>query len=178
MDEQLTDNESEALPRDKAELLERIQRTRAALERAIGQLSEAQLVAPGAASGWSVKDHLAHLAVWEQGLTALLQGRPRPAAMEVDEATYLRSEDALNALIYQRNKDRSLAEVLAAFRQAHDQVLAALAGLTDADLFKTYSHYQPNELGEDSGEPILKWVAGNTYEHYAEHHAWLRALVE
>ena len=178
MDEQLTDNESEALPRDRAELLERIQRTRAALERTIGQLSETQLAAPGAASGWSVKDHLAHLAVWEVSLTALLQRRPRYAAMEVDEATYLRGADAINEVVYQRNKDRSLAEVLAAFRQAHDQLLDALGGLTDADLLKTYSHYQPDEPGEDSGEPILKWVAGNTYEHYAEHHAWLQALAE
>ena len=176
MDEQLT--ASESLPRDKPELLERIQQARAALEQTISQLSDGQLVAAGHASGWSVKDHLAHLTIWEQGLAALLQAQPRYAAMHVDERTYVSAdEDSLNALIYQRNKERSLAEVLAAFRQAHQQVLDALEGLTDADLFKTYSHYQPDEPGEDSGEPILKWVAGNTYEHYAEHHAWLQALV-
>ena len=174
MDNQLT----EPLPRDKAQLLERIQRARAALEQTISQLSAAQLVAPGPYEGWSVKDHLAHLAIWEQGLAALLQGRPRYAAMHVDEETYLSADtDGLNAIIYQHNKDRSLAEVLAAFRQAHQQTLAALAGLTDADLFKTYSHYQPDEPGEDSGEPILRWIAGNTYEHYAEHQAWIQALV-
>lgn len=177
MDEQLSDYESGSLPRDKAELLDRIQQTRAALEQTISQLNDAQLVAPGAASGWSVKDHLAHLAVWELSLAALLQRYPRHAAMEVDEATYLCGADAINEIVYQRNKDRSLAEVLAAFRQAHQQVLAALDRLTDADLFKTYSQYQPDEPGEDNGEPILKWVAGNTYEHYAEHHAWLQALV-
>ena len=177
MDEQLSD-ETESLPTDKPELLERIQRTRAALEQTLSQLSDAQLVAPDAASGWSVKDHLAHLAGWEVSLTALLQRRPRHVAMELDEATYHRGADAVNEVVYQRNKDRSLADVLATFRQAHQQVLAALGGLTDADLSKTYSHYQPDEPGEDSGEPILKWVAGNTYEHYAEHHAWLQALVE
>ena len=165
------------LPRTKAELLERIERARAALEQTISGLSDAQLVAPGS-DGWSVKDHLAHLTTWEQGIAALLERRPRYAAMHLDEQTYLTAgEDDINSIIYEHNKDRSLAEVLAAFEQGHQQVLAALAGLTDADLFKTYSHYQPDEPGEDSGEPILRWIAGNTYEHYAEHEAWIQALV-
>ena len=176
MDEQLSDHESEPVPKDKAGLLQRILRARAALDLTISQLSDAQLVAPGA-TGWSVKDHLAHLAIWELSLTALLQRRPRHAAMEVDEATYLRSEDAINELVYQRNKDRSLVEVLAAFRQAQQQMLAALADLTGAGLLKTYSHYQSDEPGEDRGAPIVDWIAGNTYEHYDEHRAWIEALV-
>lgn len=173
---QLTEDGSQPLPSDKAQLLERIQRARAGLEQTISQLSDAQLVAAGPDEGWSVKDHLAHLTTWEQGLAALLQGRPRYAAMHLDEETYLTAgADGLNAIIHQHNKDRSLAEVIAAFRQAHQQVLAALAELTDADLFKTYSHYQPDEPGEDSGEPILRWITGNTYEHYADHQAWILA---
>lgn len=176
--EKMMHNESEPMPGDNAELLERIQRARATLEQTISQLSDAQLVAPGPSEGWSARDHLAHLTIWEQGLAALLQGLPRYTAMGLDEQTYLSTdEDGLNEIIFQHNKDRSLTEVLAAFQQAHQQVLAALAGLTDADLFLTYSHYQPDEPGEDSGAPILKWIAGNTYDHDAEHQAWIEALV-
>ncbi|MGB2696186.1 MAG: DinB family protein [Dehalococcoidia bacterium] len=174
----MMDNESQPLPRDKDELLQRIQRSRAALEQTISQLSDAQLVAPGPSEGWSARDHLAHLTIWEQGLAALLQGHPRYTTMGLDEQTYLNTDEVgLNEIIYQHNKDRSLTEVLAAFQQAHQQVLAALAGLTDADLFLTYSHDQPDEPGEDSGAPILGWIAGNTYDHYAEHQAWIQALV-
>jgi len=169
---------TQRLPRDKAELLERIEAARAALDQAIGQLSDAQLVAPGPYEGWSVKDHLAHLAAWEQGIAALLQGRPRYAAMGVDEPTYLTAgTDAINAAVYERNKDGPLREVLADFRQTQRDLLAALAALSDADLLKTYSHYQPDEPGKDRGEPVLKWIVGNTYEHYAEHQAWIEALV-
>ena len=56
-------------------------------------------------------------------------------------------------------------------------MLTTLAGLSDEDLFKTYSYYQPDEPGDDSGDPILNWIMGNTYEHYAEHQAWIEALL-
>ena len=95
---------------------------------------------------------------------------------EGGEQTYLRSEDALNALIYRQNKERPLSDVVADFQQAHTDLLGVLAGLTDADLFRTYSDYQPDEPGEDSGAPIVGWIAGNSYEHYAEHQAWVEAL--
>ena len=176
MDEQLIDSDSQPLPRNKKELLERIQSHRSPLEQTISQLSDSQLAAPGLTSDWSVKDHLAHLAVWEVSLAALLRHEPRHAAMKVDETSYLRGADAINEIVYQHNRERSLGEVLVHFRKSHQQVLAALDGLTKSDLFRTYSYYQPDEPGEDSGEPILAWIAGNTYEHYAEHHALIQAI--
>ena len=178
----MTQNERQPLPNDKAEALERIERARAALEQAISALDEAQLLAPGPHEGWSIKDHLAHLATWEAGLAALLRKQHRYAAMgveDVDEETALSSNaDALNAVIYARTKGRSLAEVRDALRDAQNQLLEALAPLSEEDLRKTYSHYQPDEPGEDSGEPILRWIAGNSYGHYAEHQRWIEDLVE
>jgi hypothetical protein len=161
---------------DKAALLERIRSARSDLEQALGRLSDEQLVAPGA-DGWSAKDHLAHLIVWEQGLVALLEHRPRYIDMGLDEATYLSGDtDRLNTIFYQRSKDRPLPEVLDEFRRSHQHVLDVLARLSEDDLYRTYSHYQPDEPGEDSGAPILGWIAGNTYEHYAEHQGWIEAL--
>jgi hypothetical protein len=161
---------------DKAALLERIRQARSTLEQSVGRLSGERLVAPGP-GGWSVKDHLAHLVTWEQSLVALLERRPRYIAMGLDEATYLANEaDGLNAIFYQRSKDRPLPEVLDDFHQSHRHLLEVIDGLSEDDLYQTYSHYQPDEPGEDSGEPILNWIAGNTYEHYAEHQGWIEAL--
>jgi hypothetical protein len=50
--------------------------------------------------------------------------------------------------------------------------MAALGKLDDADLEKPYSHYQPGD--PDEKRPVVGWVAGNTYEHYAEHTNWIR----
>lgn len=165
-------------PRDKAELLSRMRRSRAVLEETIGRLSEAQLTAPGPNGGWSAKDHLAHLTAWEQGMVALLQQRPRYPAMGLDEAAMQGAdEERINAMLYARGKERSLAEALATFRASSRQVIEAVAGLTDVDLFRTYSYFQPDEPGEDSGRPIIAWIIGNTYEHYDEHRAWIEELI-
>jgi hypothetical protein len=162
----------------KSELLARMAEARTALEQILSRLSEVQLTARDAQSGWAIKDHLAHLAAWELGIAALLQHRPRWEAMGLDKVTVASHEtDELNEIIYRQNEDRSLAEVRAYFHEAHQQMLTTLASLSDADLLKTYSYYQPDEPGDDSGDPILNWIMGNTYEHYAEHQAWIEALL-
>ena len=163
-------------PFDKAELVEQIQRSWAALEQTLAGLGEAQMTMIGP-DGWSIKDHLAHVATWEESLIAILQSRPRHLALGVDERTYLEAgEDELNASIYEHNKRRPLAEVLDAFQAVHRRMLTTLQGLADADLFKTYSDFLPEEPGEDSGAPMLARIPGSTYEHYDDHRVWIAAL--
>ena len=48
--------------------------------------------------------------------------------------------------------------------------------MSDADLRKPYSHFQPKDP-EKKG-PVIGWVAGNTYEHYAEHIGWIDQLLK
>jgi hypothetical protein len=131
----------------------------------------------GPEGGYSAKDHLAHLTAWERGIVALLQKKPRFQAMGVEEAFVAgKTMDDMNEVIYQRNRQRPLIEVLADFEQEHRALLGILAGMDDADLFRPYSYYQPDEPGRDDGRPILSWIAGNTYEHFNEHAGWLREL--
>ena len=40
----------------------------------------------------------------------------------------------------------------------------ALAPLTDEDLVKPYSHYQPQAAGEGDNRPVIGWITGNTFE--------------
>jgi hypothetical protein len=176
MDNETTTSESQAIPQNKAELMARIKQAWVTLEQTVGQLSNDQLTGPRDDSGWSVKDHLAHVTAWEQSLLALLEVRNRDAAVGLDVAHDEGMDvDDVNAIIFQRNRDRSLRDVLAALRQSHAQVLAALARLTDADLFKPYSHYQPDDQPLNA-TPVIGWIIGNTYEHYLEHDTWIRVL--
>jgi hypothetical protein len=166
----------QALPQTKAELLARMAQGRAALEQALSQLSEVQLTTRKDQNGWSIKDHLAHMAAWEIGITALLQRRPRWEAMGLNEAAVSDHEtDDLNDIIYRQHKDRPLAEVKAYFEEAHQQLLAALNRLSEMELFKPYAYYDESEITGDDSRPIINWIIGNTYEHYAEHQAWIEA---
>ncbi|MCL4835299.1 MAG: hypothetical protein KJZ86_22865, partial [Caldilineaceae bacterium] len=53
----------------------------------------------------------------------------------------------------------------------------AIAGLSDEDLQKPYSHYLPNEQDDDD-VPIIARLAGYTSEHFDEHLPWIRHLAE
>jgi hypothetical protein len=51
-----------------------------------------------------------------------------------------------------------------------------LAPLTDEDLVKPYSHYQPQAAGEGDNRKVIGWIMGNTFDHVSEHLDAMRAL--
>jgi hypothetical protein len=172
MDEVLTQAELESLPANKEELIERIRKAREALDQMIQPLSDIQLSESGTGGGWAVKDHLAHLAAWEQFmLKHYLQRVPSHEAMGIDADTMKNlDEDGINDIIYRRIKDRTAAEVLEEYRHSHAQVLLILEGVSYEELM------EPLIPGEVQARPRILWVIGNTYEHYLEHRQWISDL--
>jgi uncharacterized damage-inducible protein DinB len=164
-------------PRNKAELLERIEADRNALLKRLAALDEARFVAPLARGGWSVKDHVAHIAAWERYLAALLTGANRWTEMGLTGAPDQAEADFINETIYERNKDLSARQVYAAWDAAHRQVLDALAQMSDDDLMRPFSDYVPEAAGEGVSDPVVAWVNGNTWGHYAEHEGWLEVVL-
>lgn len=163
----------------KTELLSAIDAGWNSLTDALSHLGETQLTGPTDAEGWTGKDHLVHLAAWERSMLYLLAGKPRHAGLGVDEMLYLSGDfDAINAAIQSQQRDASLAGALAELRRVHEKLRASLAGLSDEDLQKTYSHYLPDEPGDDDGSPISDRLVGNTSQHFAEHLPWILGLAE
>ena len=151
--------------KSKAELLELTRRECAALEQAIGRLSDAQLTEPIDGS-WSAKDILAHVAAWQQILLVFhIGGRPfEQAAPGIAPRYETNGVDTINAALYQRDRERPLAEVLDTFRRSHQQIMATIEGMSEAELFQPYT-----PPGRTSGGQLIDWIAGDTYEHYLEH---------
>ncbi len=126
--------------------------------------------------GWAVKDHLAHVAAWEQSLLAILDGRDRIQAMGLADVEH--ETDAVNAAVWLLHHDRSSEDAVAYFRDSHARLMARLESLDDAGLGLPYNHYQPAAKGEENSDlPVVEWIAGNTYEHYLEHIDWIKNLV-
>jgi uncharacterized protein (TIGR03083 family) len=164
-------------PANKAEFQEQLRDAWAQLQQTLDSLTEAQMTEGTDAAGWTVKDHLAHLIPWEQGMIALLKHQPRYAAMGVDlETVQSNDEGELNRILRAQHASASLAEVREHLRQTHEELSTFVESLQPDDLLKTYSHYQPDESDDDSGEPVLRWVVGNSSGHYLEHLPWIRKL--
>lgn len=138
-------------------------------------LSEADFLTNTDAAGWTVKDHVMHLAVWEDGVWALLNGQSRHEQMGIEDEAWQRGDyDEMNAIIQRQHRDKPLGDVLQALRDAHRRMVAKIESLTGDDLQRAYHHYQP---GSGRTEPVVGWIIGNTYEHYAEHRPWIEAIV-
>lgn len=160
----------------KAELLAAIEPAWVTLNAKLDRLTDGQKTSIKDAQGWSVKDHLIHMAAWERSVVFFLRGQPRYAGLKVDQALYKNGTfDEVNAAIFQQHKAMSLAEATAQFRDVHQQLMQLLQPLTDADLHKPYQAYLPDELGDD--RLAIDVIYSNTAGHFREHLDWIQTLV-
>jgi uncharacterized protein (TIGR03083 family) len=163
-------------PVTTAELLRRVREGRRRFEALIDSLTEEQITRPGPGGGWSVKDHLAHLAMWEVGIAALLRRQSRWEAMGLSrEIVKQNNEDQVNAIIERQHAQRPLAEVKDLFHSSHRALVAALEPLRDEELLQPESAFDPDS---DGAATILALVVGNTFGHYDEHAGWIRELFD
>lgn len=164
------------LPGTIAELLTRIERSKLAFDATLANLTDVQLAAPLTERDWSVADHMAHIAVWMEGILAALDGRDRWATMGGGPPGP-DGFDGLNEQLRAPHVATSPAEVRAWLDATHGRMLAKLRGMTIAELRRPYGHYQPHETRDDAGEPFLNWIVGDSYGHYNEHLAWITAAL-
>jgi hypothetical protein len=167
----MTDNETLT----KAELLPLIEKGWDEFQAYLSTLSEEQLTTPTDSAGWTAKDHIIHLAMWEDGIYALFQGQLRHEYMGIPKATWdTHNYDQINAIIFERCKDMPLDEVLSTFRRVHERLFNHVQSMSDEDLHQPYRHYQPDSTQDG---PAINWVSGDTYDHYAAHRPWIEAIV-
>jgi len=149
----------------KAQLLEDAKREHAALEMFLERLSPEEMAQPGALGEWSVKDVLAHLIEWEQMVLGWIEtglGGKTPA---MPAEGYKWSQlPALNQHIYEKHRNRPLAEVLEQFHSSYQQVLKSIEGFSEEILF-TRGYY--------------RWSGNNALGAYfnsctASHYLWAR----
>src|SRR2546421_6318984 len=90
-------------------VLAKFDRTWAELDEMVKGLSDDALTDIHDPAGWSAKDHLMHVAQWEQALLAKVDGRPRHEALGIDAATdRTGDDDTINAAIFAATRQRTL----------------------------------------------------------------------
>jgi uncharacterized damage-inducible protein DinB len=141
----------------RSALLDRIARSWDELWEALRDLDDQRLAAPGP-DGWAIKDHLAHLAHWEQYFVATLHGGDQLAALGLP-ADQERSESAVNAALQRLDASLPPAEARRLLVEAHARTVAVLEALAGEDLERHMGH-----------------IEGNTNGHLDEHRAWIMDL--
>ena len=152
-------------PETAAAALTRFENAFAELDKTVQTLSERELTESRDPAGWSVKDHLMHVAVWEQALLAKLDGRARHEALGLDASTEGSEDwDGLNAKIFGSTRHMPLREVLEALRTTHATTRGHLVTLSKGSATPA------------TAEGFLADVPSYA-DHYDQHHGWIKELV-
>ncbi len=157
------------------EMLKRMQDGWDSFQAYLKTLAEQQMTVPGDDVGWTVKDHIVHLAAWEDGIAALLAGQSRRERMGVDQETWKSGDfDRINAVIQAQHKGKSLAEARKMLEDAHQRLVDGVRQLSDQDLLRPYRSFDQNSTSDN---PIFASIVGNSYGHYEEHKPWIEGIV-
>jgi len=164
--------DEEWVPGSKAELMSAIRREWKLLMEVVDKLDEQKMTALDA-GGWSPKDNLAHLSEWMNSLMGYHMDR-RPAE-EVMRITPEQAEgwdmEIINPVLFERNKDRPIQDVLDELKQVYERLLAKLDSTSFEDLLK------PRHADDPTRRPLLMWVLGDTTEHFAEHRETIEKML-
>jgi hypothetical protein len=109
---------------------------------------------------WSLKDELVHVTAWELNalarMTALIQHEPPPDFSDFER---------LNRVIYDTNRDRLMAEIVAEGDRARADWKALIQSVAEDDLD------QAGRFGDHEPRSLADQIMGNGYEHPVVHYA-------
>ena len=154
----------------RAELLDRICAERMVFEATLARLNPEQFLQSGVQGDWTVKDILAHVSAWERRMVRWMEealAGAVPAQPQTDAEV-----DALNALSYAEDRDKTLEVVMAESVRSFDEAYQVTQAASAEDL------EQPDRFPWREGAGLWRMVAANTWWHYREHGEVIRAWLD
>jgi uncharacterized protein (TIGR03083 family) len=149
------------------DILARAREEREALAQLWQGLSDEQMTGrPGPQPDWSVKDVIAHITWWEQSMVNWVS-----RALSGEMLARTETPDEINARIHADNRDLPLSDVLTLFDASFPLVEALLERLDDDEI-------NDASVCNIRDMPLLYFIVGNTFAHYADHLEDMRAYVE
>ena len=160
------------VPGSQPELMSAIRREWKLLMDVVGKLGEQKMLMPDE-GGWTPKDNLAHLSEWMNSLMGYhIEKRPAEEVMRLTpEQTAGWDMEIINPVLFERNKDRPIQDVLDELKQTYEKLLAKLDSMSFEDLLK------PRHADDPTKRPLLMWVLGDTTEHFEEHRQTIERML-
>jgi hypothetical protein len=154
----------------KAELLRDLDEEYKQWEALLAEIGGQRMEQPGVAGHWSVKDIVAHITSWRrrtvQRLQSVVSGEPLPPPPWPAD---LKEDDAINDWFYERERGKSVRDVLDDSRRTFQQMRAALDAIPEAVLA------DPSRFPWLEGRPLTASAFFSHFhdEHEADMRAWL-----
>jgi len=79
--------------------------------------------------------------------------------------------DAMNMLLFERNRGRTPSDVKVELQRVYDEITGRLRSMPFSDLMK------PRHADRPEDGPLLNWVLSDTSEHFAEHRETIEKLL-
>lgn len=163
-------------PRNRSELLAAIAQSWGACVDLIDGLADEQWTARTDQRGWTVKDHVAQVAAWENVVTEVFRvGAPQYVTFRMTEAEWAAGGAArADAVIHARTAGQSLRRVRNNRDVTHARIVSMLGGLSDADLARPLSDFG----AVDADGSVLVEMAALLIDRYDALCAAITALVD
>lgn len=161
------------VPGSKSELMTAIKHEWSLLMEVVAKLEKANKMTTPDEGGWSPKDNLAHLAEWMNVMMGYhMDRRPSHEVLGVsEEVTKGWDMEVINPVLFERNKNRSTADVLGGLKKVYAELIKKLEATPFEDLLK------PRHADDPEKRPLLMWVLGDTTEHFEEHRATIEKML-
>lgn len=152
-------------PTNKADLLTAIDKERSTLETLLAGVSSEEMVMSDIVGTWSVKDVLCHLIEWQQMCLGWYRAGVNGEVPELPAPGFKWNQTPqLNQFIYEKHRERPLADVLEQFHDSHQEMLDLIHSLSNETLFTP---------------SVYKWTNKNTFGTYVvsatcSHYLWAK----
>lgn len=156
---------------NRAEFLQELTGKRAEWDGVLAQIPQELMTVPGVnEAGWSVKDIVAHVAWYENEAAHILRSHALASESAENDRIWELPINERNSAIYEQNRNLTLSDALVMGQDAFRAFLHEAQKLSEEDLSDPARY-------KDMPADWTPWevVASNTFEHYPDHAAEIRA---
>jgi hypothetical protein len=153
---------------NKNKFLHILRSERTQWEDLLSEVGISRMELTGAAGEWSVKDIVAHISAYEQGLVEWLRAASCGETVEFPVLDHP-DLDYRNQLIYSVNRARTLEDVLQEAEEVFRELIQIVASLSEEELLdpdKT-AWFVVHRWKE--ARPLWRCIADDSYNHYKQH---------
>jgi hypothetical protein len=155
------------------QLAQSIESDWAKLEASLAGLNEQQLTQICDEHGWNIKDHLAHIAHWEEVLFMMFLGISYEESMRIPWGKYAVFDD-VNEDMRRQWADFSPTAIVNRLRRVHAQLMTKLSPLLEEDLHTPVKLFFSNVwLPDYEQRDLAAFIQAHTDNHYRDHTAWI-----